>query len=127
MKNRIVLGRAGEDEAVGFLKKKGYVIVERNVRSRQGEIDIVARHRDTVCFVEVRSRSGVATHALPLESVDARKQRRLAGLAMAYLKRRGWLDRKARFDVVSVVVEEGRPRVALVQNAFLLSDIPFLS
>lgn len=125
--NRISVGRAGEEAAVSFLKKKGYRILERNVRSRRGEIDVVARHGDTVCFLEVRTRRGVATHALPLESVDARKRRRLAGLAMSYLKRRGWCERRARFDVVSVVMEEGRPRIALVQNAFSLTDIPFIS
>ncbi len=125
--DRISVGRAGEEAAVAFLKKKGYRILERNVRSRSGEIDIVARHGGTVCFLEVRTRRGVATHALPLESVDARKQRRLAGLAMAYLKRRGWWARRARFDVVSVLMDEGRPRIAVVQNAFSLSDIPFMS
>ncbi len=125
--DRRSVGKAGEDAAVDFLKKKGYRIIERNVRCRRGEIDVVARDAETICFVEVRTRRDVATHALPLESVDARKRRRLAGLAAFYLQRRGWSERRVRFDVVSVVMEEGRSRIALVQNAFSLSDIPFMS
>ena len=125
--DRRSVGKAGEDAAVAFLMGRGYRILDRNVRCRRGEIDVVASDGETVCFVEVRTRRGVVPHALPLESVDARKQRRLAGLALFYLKRRGWCGRRARFDVVSVVLEEGRPRVALVRNAFSLSDIPFMS
>jgi len=117
------VGKAGEDAAVDFLKKKGYRILGRNVRSRRGEIDIVARDGETVCFIEVRTRTGVATHALPLESVDGRKRRRLAALAAAYLKHRGWCERRARFDVVSVVMQGGLSRLALVQDAFSLSDL----
>jgi len=125
--DRRSVGRAGEDAAVDFLKKKGYRILGRNVRCRRGEIDIVARDGQVVCFIEVRTRRDVVTHAQPLESVGIRKRRRLAGLAAAYLKRHGWCGRRARFDVVSVVMEEGRLRIALVQNAFSLSDIPFVS
>ncbi|MGE5279730.1 MAG: YraN family protein [Deltaproteobacteria bacterium] len=121
------VGKAGEDAAADFLRKKGYRILGRNVRCRRGELDIVARHGRTVCFIEVRSRRNTEGHAAQLESVDARKRLRLARLALAYLKDRGWLERRARFDVVSVLLRAGDADVALLQDAFSLDDIPVLS
>jgi len=118
------VGKAGEDAAAVFLRKKGYRILARNIRSRRGEIDIVARYRDTICFVEVRTRQNLVSHALALESVGAQKRGRLIRLASAYLQDRGWSDRRARFDVVSVLLREEGTRIILVQDAFSLADVP---
>lgn len=91
-------GRYGEDAAAEFLRRRGFEILARNVRTALGEIDLVALDGEVVVFVEVKARRG----ASGLEAVDARKQRRLSRLALAFLARAGWLDRAARFDVVAV-------------------------
>ena len=100
MKNRQESGREGEERAVGFLQKKGYEILQRNVRYKRGEIDIIARDGDTVVFVEVKSRSS-SGFGVPEEAVDRRKQRQLCRLALLYLQKKGWLHRvDCRFDVI---------------------------
>ncbi|MFN2426713.1 MAG: YraN family protein [Candidatus Binatia bacterium] len=91
-------GRYGEDAAAEFLRRRGFEVLARNVRTAFGEIDLVALDGDVVVFVEVKARRGSGG----LEAVDARKQRRLSRLAVAFLARAGWLERPARFDVVAV-------------------------
>jgi putative endonuclease len=93
------LGRKGEDAAVELLRKAGYVILGRNLRLPDGEIDVVCLDGDDVVFVEVKSRS----HALfgtPLGAVDARKRAKLRALAADYLQIVA-PGRRARFDVVT--------------------------
>lgn len=94
-------GRDGEDAAEAFLSRLGFDILGRNVRTSAGEIDLVALDGDVVVFVEVKARRRGGA----LEAVDARKQRRLSLLAMAFLARAGWLACPARFDVVGVDAE----------------------
>ncbi len=115
-------GRAGEDAAVLFLEKSGYRILERNVRSALGEIDIVACEKDVICFVEVRARQGAGHRDQAFESVGRAKQERLSRLAVGYLKKRRWLERSARFDVAAVTFDDGRPSVTLLKDAFPVSE-----
>lgn len=111
-------GRAGEDAAVEALRARGYRILERNVRLRRGELDVVAEEAGDLVFVEVKARRS-ATHGTPAEGVGARKQHALAQLAMAYLVRRGLGERACRFDVVEVWVEPaGILRVEVLRDAF---------
>ena len=91
-------GRFGEDAAAEYLRCRGFEILARNVRTALGEIDLVALDGEVVVFVEVKARRGAGG----LEAVDARKQRRLSRLALAFLARAGWLGRAARFDVIAV-------------------------
>jgi putative endonuclease len=106
--NRAALGRLGEDLAAEHLRKAGYRIVERNVRTRFGEIDIVAEDGGCLVFVEVRTvASGLMA---PEESVTWRKQRRIASLGMRYLQQCGKADAQWRADVVAIEVgADGRP------------------
>ncbi len=97
-------GQRGEQVAGRWLEAQGYVVVERNVRMRLGEIDIVAMDGDEIVFVEVRTRAqsaGVDVEQQAAASVDAVKQRRLRRLAQAYLQSRSEL--RMRFDVITVV------------------------
>ena len=96
-------GERAERAAEEFLKSRGWRILERNFRTRFGEIDLVARDGDTVVFVEVRSRSSSAFGA-PQETVTAAKRRRLIKTAQAWAQRRG-LDSPMRFDVVALSPE----------------------
>jgi len=93
--------RCGEAIAAEFLILRGMELVDRNVRLGRGEIDLVARDRDQVVFVEVKFRTagGLAT---PFDAVGAKKREDVAKAAALYLARRGLLDRPVRFDVVGI-------------------------
>ena len=112
------LGERGERAAARYLKRRGYKILARGNRLAPGELDLVALDRDTVVFVEVKTRRSTdAGH--PDEAVGPAKQRRLTRLAVTFLKRHGLLERPARFDVLAVTWPEGqRPTIEHFQNAF---------
>ena len=112
------LGDRGERAAARYLKRRGYKILARGNRLAPGEIDLVALDRDTVVFVEVKTRrSADAGH--PAEAVTAAKQRQLTRLAVTFLKRHGLLEHRARFDVIAVTWPEGhRPTIEHLENAF---------
>lgn len=113
-------GRLGESIAVGHLKKNGYRILARNYRNRFGEIDIIARHRDVIVFVEVKARSS-ASFGSSKYAVDRNKQKKISMIALGYLKQTRSMEAKARFDVVCVDSGSGGPRVEIIANAFPLN------
>lgn len=109
-------GRRGEDLACKFLKKDKYKILEKNYRSRQGEIDIVAEDRSGVlCFVEVKARSR-KDYGLPIEAVTYSKQKKLLATAFIYLESSKVKSKDMRFDVVSVDLVSGE--INIIKNAF---------
>ena len=119
---RITLGQKGEAMAVSLLKRQGYRIIDQNVRLRHGEIDIIARDQDTLCFIEVKTRASAAQGSA-VESIPPFKQRKLVKLALTYLKYKKMLEEKARFDVVAVDHEDnGEAHIKLIKNAFDLND-----
>ena len=103
MHNRGETGRLGEQIAARTLVSKGYHIEDRNVRTRYGEIDLVARDGTCMVFVEVRTRR--SRQMVPEESITYTKQRRVGALAVEYLKSHDQLDVDWRADVV--VIELG--------------------
>ena len=107
-------GYCQEQRAAEYLHEKGYQILERNFYSRYGEIDIIARDRQYLVFVEVKYRkSDRGGH--PLEAVDRTKQRRICKTASWFLQRYGHLqETPCRFDVVGITDEE----VIHIENAF---------
>lgn len=115
------LGLLGEVLALDFLKQNGFKIIKRNYRTRFGEVDIIARDKDTFCFIEVKARKN-NKFGLPQEAVSLNKQRHIARAAIWFLKENKLTERKARFDVVSVVYREGEPEVTLLKNAFELDE-----
>lgn len=98
---RRALGQLGEDVAARHLQRLGYVILERNYRCPQGEVDIIARDGERLAFVEVRARRGTA-FGTPKESVTARKQARLATVARNYLQEHSYCDVDWGIDVVAL-------------------------
>ena len=116
---RKITGERGEEEAARYLTRSGFSILERNVRTRAGEIDLVAKEGKTLVFVEVKTRSSAAAGE-PVEAVTFHKQRQLTRLALAWLKRRGLLEHRARFDIVAIVWPEGSrvPQITHYRNAF---------
>lgn len=112
--NKRQTGAGYEALAARWLQERGYEILERNYRCRQGEIDLIARDGRYLVFVEVkyRSRTG-AGH--PAEAVDARKQERISRTAFYYCYAHGIPETQAcRFDVVSILDD----RIEHIQNAF---------
>lgn len=97
------LGRLGEEVAARLLQRRGLTILARNLRSRLGELDLVARDGDTVVFVEVKARRAGGGDP-PQAAVDWRKQARLSRLALGYLAARGLAGQRCRFDVVAVTL-----------------------
>jgi putative endonuclease len=93
-------GWAFEQRAAEFLECRGYAVLDRNFRTRRGEIDIVAKDRDTVVFVEVRARSSVR-FGTAAETVGPVKRARIVHAARMYATLRG-LDCPMRFDVIAV-------------------------
>ena len=113
------VGRLGEAVAARFLERRGLTIVARNVRSRLGEIDLVARDGPSLVFVEVKARVYGAPDP-PQAGVDGRKQARLARLALGYLARHRPRELRCRFDVVAVTLDPagGALRVDYFPSAF---------
>ena len=111
-------GDRGEKAARDFLKKRGYKIVETNFRCREGEIDIVARERDCLVFVEVRTKSSTGFGS-PEESVTRTKAAHLRAAAERYLQTHPDSLESWRIDFVAVEMDaRGKPsRVELIQNA----------
>src|SRR6266513_1024945 len=112
-------GKRGEDLACRFLRRRGYKILYRNFRGRRGgEIDIVCRDRETLVFVEVKTRGG-EDFGRPIEAVNRQKQLRVSKGGLAWLRLLDNPDLDFRFDVVEVLLpDEGDPRLELIQNAF---------
>ncbi len=112
-------GKLGEQIGEGYLKKQGYQIVERNVRSPFGEIDLVALHRGTLVFVEIKTRRD-HTFGYPEEAVNERKKNQLVRLASWYLAGHPKLEPPVRFDVLAIQMEGEKPNIRLIENAFEL-------
>src|SRR5256886_16045964 len=116
------LGTRGENLACRFLKKHGYKILYRNFRGRTGgEIDVVCRDRDTLVFVEVKTRTR-EDFGRPLDAVNRQKQKRISRGGLNWLRMLDNPDILFRFDVVEVIIaEDASPRLELIKNAFPLS------
>jgi putative endonuclease len=115
-------GERGEAVASEVLSRRGYRIIERNCRSRWGELDLVAYDGDTVVFVEVKARRA-AGFGDPAYAVDRRKQQRVVRLAQRYLSRRRLGEPPCRFDIVLIDERTATPRVEVIANAFDASGL----
>lgn len=115
-------GTHGEEEAYFYLRQQGYVVIARNYRSPRcrSELDMVAWDGETLCFVEVKTRS--SRGVFPAESaVDYEKRRDLSRVAREFLRKIGGQP-AYRFDVVSVYLEQDRqPDIVLFKSAFSMA------
>lgn len=115
-------GQASEMQAERFLLAKGYRILDRNVRTPLGELDLVAEDRGVVVFVEVKGRTTEAFGGALL-AVNHRKRAKLTKLAALYLAQRHWSDKACRFDVVLVRRRSSdQGQIEHLQNAFDLGE-----
>ena len=113
-------GKKSENLAVWYLKKNGYKIIEQNYRTPLGEIDIIAKEKKTIVFVEVKSRQSIR-YGNPKWAVTPKKQRKISMVALQYLKSTRQMDARARFDVVAVTSNRDQPQIEIVKNAFELA------
>ena len=117
------LGDLGEELAANHLRSKGYKIIKRNYVSPIGEIDIIAENRDTLAFVEVKSRTtgvGASYESRPSASVTPKKQQKLISAAKYFIGGRSY-GKHISLDVVEVYIEKGTDRafkIVHMENAF---------
>ncbi len=113
------LGDWGEKIAVNYLMKQGYQILDRNYKTKLGELDIVAKEGDIIVFVEVKTRSS-RSFGLPQEAVNFKKQNKIMRMAMQYLQNRDLKD-TWRIDVVGIVMSKNRrvENIDLIRNAVI--------
>lgn len=111
-------GILGEKLARDFLRKRGYRILEANYRCPEGEIDLIARHKDYLVFIEVRTKRSLEFGS-PEESITAIKKERLRAVAAHYQQTHDNLPQLWRIDVVAVELDRrGKPsRIELIENA----------
>jgi putative endonuclease len=116
------LGVLGEELAFHHLTKRGYKVLLRNYESPMGEIDLIAKEKGALVFIEVKTRSSDAMGS-PAESVTPFKRHQIVKSAQYYVRRYGIHRVSCRFDVVSVVLpKDGEPVLEILENAFGETD-----
>lgn len=122
---KLSLGNRGEMLAWGYLARSGFKILEKNYRTKIGEIDVVAEKNKRIYFIEVKTRS-TAAKGLPEEAVTIPKQRQITRLASSYLQKNKKLEQASAFGVISILWQPPLPpELRWFENAFSLDDDMF--
>lgn len=113
------LGKQGETLAREFLLQKHYTLIQTNFRCKLGEIDIIARDRHMVVFVEVRTVTG-PVEMPPYNSVTRHKQGQVKRAALFYISQNNLVNTQFRFDVIGITLDPagGDPKIEHIENAF---------
>ncbi|KQC09078.1 MAG: hypothetical protein APR62_03375 [Smithella sp. SDB] len=115
--SKIKTGKEGEKIAAAYLKKNGYRIIETNFRCAIGEIDIIAREKDELVFLEVKTRRSKDL-GFPEQAVGIKKQKKMSQLALWYLQYKNIKNTNSRFDVLAVIMLPSGNEIKLIKNAF---------
>ena len=116
--SRKKLGNWGEQLAAEFLKRNNYVLLAQNYRCQYGEIDIIAREKDSIVFVEVKTRNS-SNFGMGLEAVNYVKIQKIKKTAMAYLSEKPLKYNSLRFDVIDInLSNSSTPEIIHIKNAF---------
>ena len=116
-------GNLGEEIATNFLIARGYRILERNFRSKGGEVDIIARDPGdkSLVFIEVKARRGL-TYGVPQLAVTPFKQRQISKATLTWLSKNRLHDTNARFDVIAILLHtDAAHNIEHIKNAFDLA------
>lgn len=116
LRQKDILGKKGEALVFAYLKKIGYKILKKNYKNIIGEIDIIAKDKDYIVFVEVKTRTSRA-FGDPLEAIDETKQLKIRQVATMYLKQNRMLETNCRFDAISVLGDKFED-IRHIENAF---------
>jgi putative endonuclease len=115
--DRLSLGKTSEEIAVRFLKRNRFKIIERNFSCKVGELDIIAKDKNSFVFIEVRSTRGSLFHN-PLDSITSSKINKLRILAQIWLKKYGINNATLRFDVIGIVHKDTNIEITHLKDAF---------
>lgn len=118
MVSNISRGKYGEELAKDYLITKGYSILETNYRNKIGEIDIIAKDKDILVFIEVKTRTST-DYGYAFEAVDFRKQRKIINTSMVYVKYKNYVDTQLRYDIIEVYMTN-KIKINHLDNAFCL-------
>ena len=116
-RERLDLGKHGEDLALKKIRGLGYKCLVRNYRCSLGEVDLVAKDGDCLVFIEIKTRKGPSL-GYAKEAIDGRKRRQLSKVALSYMKTNNCSDTNSRFDVVAINLRDGKEEIEVIQNAF---------
>lgn len=116
MANKRQIGSFGENIALEYLKQKNYEILKTNYVKNHGEIDLITNIDDTIVFVEVKYRTNL-NFGHPLESISQKKVAKLIETANLYLIENN-IDKNIRFDVISILMDNGTYNIEHIVNAF---------
>jgi putative endonuclease len=111
------IGRYGEERAAIFLQDRGYEIIDRNWRSRGGEIDLIARDKDHLVFIEVKTRNG-SGYGHPFEAITSDKVARMRRVVVDWCAANGFASIKVRLDAISVLISGGRVHIEHLKEIF---------
>ena len=113
------IGSLGEDIAETYLKQIGYTVLDRNFRCKIGEIDIIGKDGDYICFIEVKTRYG-SIYGNPCEAVSYSKQRKIYKTAESYIMRKKLFKFNFRFDVIEIILNNSNntSSIRLIKDAF---------
>jgi putative endonuclease len=117
MNTRQNLGRYGEDRAANYLQDRGYEIIDRNWRSRAGEIDLVARDHDRIVFIEVKTRNG-SGYGHPFEAITKEKVSRMRRVVADWCQAKQVSGIQIRLDAISVLISGGRISIEHLKQVF---------
>lgn len=109
-------GKIGEDIATRYLEQIGYEIIQRNFECKQGEIDIIAKDKDEIVFVEVKTRAS-CMYGQPKDAVDRTKKKHIYRSAEFYIYIRHLENYPVRIDVIEVYKKQGKFKVNHIKNA----------
>ena len=112
------LGFLGEKLAYQYLSQRGYKILLQNYENQLGEIDLIAKEKGALVFIEVKTRSSLSMGS-PLESITFHKRKQIVNCAQYYMRRYGIKNLPCRFDAVSILILPAQePQIELIQDAF---------
>lgn len=114
-------GEFGEAQALHFLERKGFHILEQNFRAERGEIDLIALDGETLVFVEVKF-SSRESYGPPELRVNKKKQRQLAKIAQAYLETHPVQFQECRFDVIAIESADNQYHIRHIEDAFWIEN-----
>lgn len=113
------LGKKGEEIAEKFLLKKGYIILERNFFCKFGEIDIIARKNDVMCFIEVKTRTNQC-YGRPVEAITPKKIKHIIQSTQFYIAKQHLEGFEVRLDVIEIEMFDNKSAINHIENAIFL-------
>ncbi len=115
--DRKIIGAIGEQKVCKWYTDRKYRLLSTNFKSRFGEIDVIAKYKDTIIFIEVKTRSS-NKFMNASDAVDYKKQERIKKTALLFLQSNNFTDEFIRFDVAEVYYNNNQFEINIIENAF---------